>query len=303
MRCSAHRQNPCSRRLIAVLEFAESCPRLRHHLPVEPGGRQAYLSGRCHLVHTGAAYLVQWQIRAAALLLLLTITARAQNVQPGGASSPAKLTGFTYLTDLPEPADLRVPNNVDGSEALAVQLAPSQVPSTQASSTQDAPIQAETGQAAPGQTQPTQPPSTQGSPAPTSPGQTPPGQGPTAQKPPVEVPPLPSNDVSYKWLDRTRQVLYESMWHSAEHVDRWFGSVRDDSVYQQIYGSIAPALLYSQYDHLRAQLRFNMNIPLPQINDRFHAFIGRFDPNEFVTERDEPSGAFARTYGPQTQDQ
>ena len=113
----------------------------------------------------------------------------------------------------------------------------------------------------------------------------------------------PGQEVSQHWLDRTHQVIYDSMWRSAEHVDRWFGSVADDAVYEQIYGSITPSLLYTQYDGLRAQLRFNMNIPLPQINDRLHAFIGRFDPNEFITERDEPSGAFPRTYGPPTEDQ
>jgi len=112
-----------------------------------------------------------------------------------------------------------------------------------------------------------------------------------------------NQNVPYHWLDRTHDVLFDTMWHSAEHVDRWFGSVEDDTVYQQIYGSIAPALLYTQYNHLQAQMRFNMNIPLPEIDDRFHAFIGRFDPNEFITERDEPSGAFPRTYGPPTEDQ
>jgi hypothetical protein len=110
-------------------------------------------------------------------------------------------------------------------------------------------------------------------------------------------------DVPYHWLDTTRRVLYNTMWKSAQHVDRWFGSKQDGSVYQQVYGSIAPALLYSQYDGLRTQVRFNMNFPLPAANDRLHAFIGRFDPNEFITERDEPSGAIARTYGPPTEDQ
>ena len=110
-------------------------------------------------------------------------------------------------------------------------------------------------------------------------------------------------DVPYQWLDRTREAVYETMWRSAEHVDRWFGSAEDDQVYQKIYGSIAPALLYTQYDGLRPQLRFNMNFPLPEINNRIHAFIGRFDPNEFITERDEPSGAIPRTYGPPTEDQ
>ncbi len=110
-------------------------------------------------------------------------------------------------------------------------------------------------------------------------------------------------EVPYQWLDRTREALYETMWRSAEHVDRWFGPAEDETVYKKAYGSIAPALLYTQYDGLRAQLRFNMNFPLPQVNDRIHAYVGRFDPNEFITERDEPSGAIPRTYGPPTEDE
>jgi len=46
-----------------------------------------------------------------------------------------------------------------------------------------------------------------------------------------------------------------------------------------------------------------MNFPLPQFNERVHAFVGRFDPNEFITERNEPSGSFPRTYGAPTEDQ
>jgi hypothetical protein len=127
-----------------------------------------------------------------------------------------------------------------------------------------------------------------------------------AQAPPPESsgPPAPDNSrESYQWLDRTREALYGTMWRSAEHVDRWFGSEHDDAVYQKVYGSIAPAFLYTQYDGLRTQVRFNMNFPLPEVNDRIHAFVGRFDPNEFITERDEPSGAIPRTYGPPTEDQ
>jgi hypothetical protein len=98
--------------------------------------------------------------------------------------------------------------------------------------------------------------------------------------------------------------LDDALWHSAMRVDRWFGSDKDESAYQQhVYGSIAPALLYDQYNRLQTRLRFNVNLPLPQLNSRFNAFIGRFDPNEFVTEQNEPSGAFARQYGPLTQDQ
>lgn len=35
----------------------------------------------------------------------------------------------------------------------------------------------------------------------------------------------------------------------------------------------------------------SMSLPLPQIDHRLQAFIGRFDPNEVITESSEPSGA------------
>jgi hypothetical protein len=44
-------------------------------------------------------------------------------------------------------------------------------------------------------------------------------------------------------------------------------------------------------------------VPLPQLNERFHAFIGRVNRDEYVTERAPGSGAFARQYGPVEDDQ
>ena len=46
-----------------------------------------------------------------------------------------------------------------------------------------------------------------------------------------------------------------------------------------------------------------MDLPLPRINERFHAFIGRVNPDEYVTERRPGSGAFARQYGPVEDDE
>jgi hypothetical protein len=87
-------------------------------------------------------------------------------------------------------------------------------------------------------------------------------------------------------------------------VDRWFGSGEDEAFYQRrAYGSLAPALLWDEYDHFRPMLRFNANFPLPQIDQRLHAFVGRVNPEEYITERDEPSGAFQRQYGPPTEDE
>jgi hypothetical protein len=124
---------------------------------------------------------------------------------------------------------------------------------------------------------------------------------PTTPPPAAEGPPASSDNLH--WLDRTHQEVYDAVWHSSMHVDRWFGSDLDAQIYQNgAYGSLAPAILWDQYYHAKELLRFNANFPLPQIDERFHAFVGRVNPEEYITERDEPSGAFARTYGPATED-
>jgi hypothetical protein len=68
-------------------------------------------------------------------------------------------------------------------------------------------------------------------------------------------------------------------------------------------GSIAPALLWDQFDGFTPRARFQVDVPLPRLNERFHAFIGRVNRDEFVTERQPGSGAFARQYGPLEDDE
>jgi hypothetical protein len=133
------------------------------------------------------------------------------------------------------------------------------------------------------------------------------GPAPQSEQPSVSaqeaILPPPSTD-HWSWLDRTRQGVHDALWHSAMHVDRWFGSTRDESEYKaNVYGSIAPAVLWDQHYGFSTPFRFNVNLPLPQLDQRFHAFVGRFDPNELITESSEPSGAFRRQYGPVTQDE
>jgi hypothetical protein len=106
------------------------------------------------------------------------------------------------------------------------------------------------------------------------------------------------------WLDRTRQAIYDTLWHDAMRFDRWFGSTEDEANYQKkTFGSISTAVLWDRHYGYATPLRFNVYLPLPGLGERFHTFVGRFDPNEYVTESEEPSGAFRRPYGPVTQDQ
>jgi hypothetical protein len=81
-------------------------------------------------------------------------------------------------------------------------------------------------------------------------------------------------------------------------MDRWFGSDASEAAYLQTSGSIAPALLWDEFDGFQPRVRFQVDVPLPQLNERFHAFIGRVNREEYVTESSPGSGAFARQYGP-----
>ncbi len=100
-----------------------------------------------------------------------------------------------------------------------------------------------------------------------------------------------------EWLDRTQEGVHEMVWKSAMHLDRWFGSKEPPSAYQGASGSIAPALLWDQFDGFQPKLRFRVELPLPQLNERFNAFVGKVDRDEFVSERTPQSGAFRRQYG------
>jgi hypothetical protein len=145
--------------------------------------------------------------------------------------------------------------------------------------------------------------------SPSTPPSTPPDQTQLPRVPAVQPeessgPQTPRAHTDHEaWLDWTRQSLYDFLWHSAMRVDRWFGSKEDASEYQKVYGSVAPAVLWDQHYGFQTPFRFNVHLPLPQIDQRFHAFVGRFNPNEIVSESEEPSGAFRRQYGPNTQDQ
>ena len=99
------------------------------------------------------------------------------------------------------------------------------------------------------------------------------------------------------WLDTTQKGVHDMVWRSAMHVDRWFGSREPPGAYQGASGSITPALLWDEFEGFQPKLRFRVTVPLPQLNERFNAFIGKVDRDEYVAERTPESGAFQRQYG------
>lgn len=123
---------------------------------------------------------------------------------------------------------------------------------------------------------------------------------------PAAVPPEPTTIVpaqKYQWLDEVRSLVYDTVWKSAMHVDRWFGSQEPDAAYEQASGSIVPGILWDKSRHWQPRFRFIGNVPLPQVSDSLHAFIGRLNPQEFVSESQAASGALPNPYSPYTRDE
>jgi hypothetical protein len=244
--------------------------------------------------------LVRWLERHAAYGLMLCVlgTAPAQEIPP--AASP-DLAAEVKMPSFPEAGD----DAADAPQSTPASAPADAVASTPANAPADA--VANTPASAPADAVASPPAaSAAGVIAPIALPALPPA---ASVVPAADTVPPPSTgphaDVDkYHWLDKARQEVYDAVWHSSMRVDRWFGSAADEDTYQKgAYGSLAPAVLWDQYSHFRELLRFNANFPLPAIDQRLHAFIGRVNPEEYITERDEPSGAFQRQYGPATEDQ
>jgi hypothetical protein len=111
------------------------------------------------------------------------------------------------------------------------------------------------------------------------------------------------NESKDPWIDRAHNGVFNAVWRSAMRMDHWFGATGEDVIYQKTSGSLAPALLWDEFDGFQPRLRFQVDVPLPHLNERLHAFIGRVNRDEYVTERSLESGAFARQYGPADEDE
>ena len=98
-------------------------------------------------------------------------------------------------------------------------------------------------------------------------------------------------------IDRVHRGVYDTVWRSAMRLDHLFGSQYDEKSYRRVTGSISPIFLWDEFEGFRPRLRFNVDLPLPQLNERFNAFIGRVNRDEYVTERAPQAAAFGREFG------
>lgn len=73
-------------------------------------------------------------------------------------------------------------------------------------------------------------------------------------------------------------------------IDSWAGPPLSDDVYQRASGSLSVATLWDGFEGFDARVRFNVDMPLPRMDERLHLFIGRYDPDEWITERRDTLG-------------
>jgi hypothetical protein len=110
--------------------------------------------------------------------------------------------------------------------------------------------------------------------------------------------------VRMPFIDRAHLGLWNTVWHSAMRMDSMFaGSSANEAVYQQTSGSLAPSVLWDKHDGFKQRVRFDVDVPLPHLNERLHAFVGRVNRDEFVTERQQNTGPIARQFGPAEEDE
>lgn len=86
------------------------------------------------------------------------------------------------------------------------------------------------------------------------------------------------------WIDKLHSRLYRLTCSSSSWFDGLFGDGRYDDEYRQTHGSVIVGGRWSQYDDFSKTLKFKARVQLPQLNEKFHAFIGRDDRQDFITE-------------------
>ena len=109
--------------------------------------------------------------------------------------------------------------------------------------------------------------------------------------------------VNVPFIDRAHLGVWNAVWRSAMRMDRMVRQHgrRNPLPAGQRLDRARAAL--GQVRGLQPRLRFDVDVPLPHLNTRLHAFVGRVNRDEYVTERSPQSGAFAQQYGPVEEDE
>jgi len=123
------------------------------------------------------------------------------------------------------------------------------------------------------------------------------GQDATADQEATSDLPETMEPVPDQWIDRAHSGVHALVWKSAMYIDRMFGAALDEEAYRtEARGSITPALLWDEFHGLDQKFRFRVRLPFPYLDERYDAFVGTFNRDEVVTEREIASGAIPQQH-------
>lgn len=104
------------------------------------------------------------------------------------------------------------------------------------------------------------------------------------------------------WLSHMRAGIYRTLCSSAAWFDGFFGNARFDDEYQAVHGSVTVGAAWDERDDLDPSVRFRARVRLPQLSERFDAFVGKVDPEEYVTELRDDFDTLPRQFGRERDD-
>lgn len=88
-------------------------------------------------------------------------------------------------------------------------------------------------------------------------------------------------------IDHTRRVLAETLCRASLWFDGLFGANEHPDAARNAFGRAEVSVLTSQYEGTKLGARFNARVDLPNVRERFNAFAGRDDEEDFVRDRRE----------------
>jgi hypothetical protein len=104
------------------------------------------------------------------------------------------------------------------------------------------------------------------------------------------------------WLSQVRADIYRTLCSSAAWFDGFFGNARFDDEYQAVHGSVAVGGSWDERDRWDQSVRFRVRTRLPQLSERFNGFVGKVDPEEYVTELRDDFDALPRQFAREQDD-
>lgn len=87
------------------------------------------------------------------------------------------------------------------------------------------------------------------------------------------------------WLDRMHRAVYRSVCGSAFWFDSFFGGEETYLERDATFGRIGLTPHWSEQDGFELDGRFRAKIRLPRLEKRLSAFLGRYEEDEFATDR------------------